>query len=644
MPDKHRMKLFDYFKHQTGDEEMTPSLTNNSHGGGGRKILGIHLGKNDSPDLSTPANTNSSERPGGPNSPGGLQADRSNREESRSGTSTSMVDLKRFFKPMMRNTSKRHDIHHHHQQAAEITGQGILHNQGSRLSPSIAVMINQTSTQFLNASATNFNSLHKDPNCEESSLLFKKYGKLGKELGSGAGGSVRLITRPSDNQTFAVKEFRPRRNTESLKDYTRKCTTEFCIGSTLKFPNIIKTIDILQENNRYYEIMEYAPIDFFSFVMSGKMTRADINCCTRQIIDGVSYLHSLGLAHRDLKLDNCVITLDGVLKIIDFGSAVIFRYPYEQAGIGKGIHHCHGVLGSDPYLAPEVLHSSHSYNPQPADLWSIAIMYCCMTLRRFPWKIPDARKDNSFKLYSMEDDTWHDYTIGNECHKLLLQQRKLKALLLKQDKKKGAEEESGYDLHYESDHQSNLNLDKNEEISGPFSEASVKEITSELEEIDKKLQEYEDLKTKCKAKFLEERKQKEQTSGENKTADLDNQYAKDESKEPKDSGVSNESRRHHHHHHKQIRGPYRLMRLLPHASRPIIYKMLTIDPSKRATLDDIYNDEWISGIEPTNLKSIVKDQSSSTDEKKEDRATQGPPDHIDDSKLKAENGEKLNDS
>ena len=642
MPDKHRVKLFDYFKHQAGDEEMTPSLTNNSHSGGGRKILGIHLGKNDSPDLSTPANTNSSERPGGQNSPGGLHGDRSNREESRSGTSSSMVDLKRFFKPMMRNTTKRHDIHNHHQQAAEITGQGILHNQGSRLSPSIAVMINQTSTQFLNASATNFNSLHKDPNCDESSLLFKKYGKLGKELGSGAGGSVRLITRPSDSQTFAVKEFRPRRNTESLKDYTRKCTTEFCIGSTLKHPNIIKTIDILQENNRYYEIMEYAPIDFFSFVMSGKMTRADINCCTRQIIDGVSYLHSLGLAHRDLKLDNCVITLDGVLKIIDFGSAVIFRYPYEQVGSGKGIHYCHGVLGSDPYLAPEVLQSSHSYNPQPADLWSVAIMYCCMTLRRFPWKIPDARKDNSFKLYSMEDDNWHDYNIGNECHKLLLQQRKLKTLLLKEEKKKATEEESGYDLHYESDHHSNTNLDKSEDMAGPFSDVDVKEVTGELDEIEKKLQEYEDLKTNFKSKFLEERKQKEQTTNENKTGDRGNDYAKDESKDAKDNTAPNDGRRHHHHHHKQIRGPYRLMRLLPHASRPIICKMLTIDPSKRATLDDIYNDEWISSIESTNLKSIIKDQSSPADEKKEEHETQVPSDHVLEPKLKAENGEKLN--
>ena len=73
--------------------------------------------------------------------------------------------------------------------------------------------------------------------------------------------------------------------------------------------------------------MEYAPYDLFSVVMSGKMTRPEIYCVFRQICDGVEYLHSLGLAHRDLKLDNCVMTKDTVVKLIDFGTATVFHYP-----------------------------------------------------------------------------------------------------------------------------------------------------------------------------------------------------------------------------------------------------------------------------------------------------------------------------
>lgn len=298
---------------------------------------------------------------------------------------------------------------------------------------------------------------------------FKKYGKLGRVLGSGAGGSVRLMKRSSDGTTFAIKEFRAKHATESQRDYSKKVTAEFCIGSTLHHPNIIETLDIVHDGGRVYEVMEYCPYDFFAVVMSGKMTSQEIGCTFKQILSGVSYLHGMGLAHRDLKLDNCVVTADGIVKIIDFGSATVFKYPFESEVVLAT-----GVVGSDPYLAPEVL-SLHAYNPQPADLWSIAVIFCCMTLRRFPWKVPRT-SDNSFLMFST---------------------------------KPSAEEEQFY-------------LD-----------AEGSEHTS--------LQ---------------------------KSA---------------------------------IKGPWRLLRLLPEPSRPIIGRMLDLYPARRATMDDIWVDEWVSGLQQCTL-------------------------------------------
>ena len=160
--------------------------------------------------------------------------------------------------------------------------------------------------------------------------LEARYGKFGKVLGSGAGGSVRLLKRSSDGTTFAVKQFRDRHNWESEKDYAKKVTAEFCIGSTLHHGNIIETLDIIQENNRWYEVMEYAPFDLFAIVMTGKMSREEVACSFVQIVNGVQYLHSMGLAHRDLKLDNVVVNEFGIMKLIDFGSATVFRYPYDN--------------------------------------------------------------------------------------------------------------------------------------------------------------------------------------------------------------------------------------------------------------------------------------------------------------------------
>jgi len=226
----------------------------------------------------------------------------------------------------------------------------------------------------------------------EDHAHLKKYGKWGKTLGSGAGGTVRLIKRSKDHTTFAVKEFRSRRPDESEKEYIKKVTAEFCIGSTLHHINIIQTLDIISDHGHYYEVMEYAPHDLFSVVMSSKMSRQEIYCVFRQIVDGVDYLHSMGLAHRDLKLDNCVMTENNVIKLIDFGTATVFHSPGKSKVVASG------VVGSDPYLAPEVL-SQQTYDPRLTDVWSVAMIFLCMVLRRFPWKLPDPKTDRSFRLF-----------------------------------------------------------------------------------------------------------------------------------------------------------------------------------------------------------------------------------------------------
>ena len=189
---------------------------------------------------------------------------------------------------------------------------------------------------------------HKTPQLpfDDTHGLTSKYGKFGRVLGAGAGGSVRLMKRSSDNTTFAVKEFRARHSYESEKEYAKKVTAEFCVGSTLHHGNIIETLDIVHEKGRWYEVMEYAPYDLFAIVMTGKMSREEVGCCFLQILSGVTYLHSMGLAHRDLKLDNVVVNEYGIMKIIDFGSATVFKYPFEN-----GITLASGE--SIPYIYPK---------------------------------------------------------------------------------------------------------------------------------------------------------------------------------------------------------------------------------------------------------------------------------------------------
>lgn len=220
-----------------------------------------------------------------------------------------------------------------------------------------------------------------------------KYGKWGRFVGKGAGGSVRLIRRSTDGKTFAVKQFRKRNVNEPEKEYVKKVTAEFCIGSTLHHINVIETLDIIQEGENFFEIMEFAPNDLFNIVMSGTMSREEVACCWRQMLNGVQYMQQMGLAHRDLKLDNMVLDERGIVKIIDFGCAVVNKYPHETK-----VHHSKGICGSDPYIAPEQF-TEPDYDARLTDLWSCAIVFICMSIRRFPWRLPRPEKDQSYKNF-----------------------------------------------------------------------------------------------------------------------------------------------------------------------------------------------------------------------------------------------------
>ncbi|PIA13761.1 kinase-like protein, partial [Coemansia reversa NRRL 1564] len=217
-------------------------------------------------------------------------------------------------------------------------------------------------------------------------------------IGKGTGGTVRLL-QGVDHRLFAVKEFRKRRQDETPRAYMKKVTSEFCIGSSIHHENVIETLDLIFEGDRVYEIMEFCPHDLFTFVAMGNMDLEETFCWFKQVCQGVQYLHQIGIAHRDLKLENCLLTDQGIVKIIDFGCATVFKTPFQKEP-SKVV----GICGSDPYIAPEVLMSRRQlpYFAQVADVWSVGIMYMCMTLLKFPWRMADTEIDRNYGSYIRE--------------------------------------------------------------------------------------------------------------------------------------------------------------------------------------------------------------------------------------------------
>ncbi|EPQ25742.1 uncharacterized protein PFL1_06736 [Pseudozyma flocculosa PF-1] len=230
----------------------------------------------------------------------------------------------------------------------------------------------------------------------EASLL-KKYGVCEKAaIGKGATAVVRLAHKwdRSTEKLYAVKEFRKRRKNESEKEYVKKLTSEFCISSTLHHINIVETVDLVQDENRHWcEVMEYCPGgDLYAAIKRGGMSQAEVECCFKQIINGISYLHSMGVAHRDIKPENLLLDAFGHIKITDFGVSDVFRMCWE-----KTTHHSKGLCGSEPYIAPEQF-EKNEYDARLVDVWAAAVVFYCMQFQELPWRVAKM-SDPTFKEF-----------------------------------------------------------------------------------------------------------------------------------------------------------------------------------------------------------------------------------------------------
>lgn len=168
----------------------------------------------------------------------------------------SQVSLRRFFRPgasVKRATSGSRPSTPLSHSTPQITPLSSANRRPS--TPPAAIKKKSSEKKSMAASTMPFGDDHAGLG------LTERYGKFGKVLGAGAGGSVRLMKRASDGTTFAVKEFRARQEHESQREYAKKVNAEFTIGSILSHQNIVETLDIVNEGGRYFEVMEYCRYD-----------------------------------------------------------------------------------------------------------------------------------------------------------------------------------------------------------------------------------------------------------------------------------------------------------------------------------------------------------------------------------------------
>lgn len=141
---------------------------------------------------------------------------------------------------------------------------------------------------------------------------------------------------------------------------------EVTIHSRLKHPSILELYTFFEDSDYVYLVLELAhngELQRYIKNNSPKITEEEAAHIMTQVVEGLIYLHSHNILHRDMSLANLLLTKDMRIKIADFGLATQLTRPDE-----KHMTMC----GTPNYISPEVAtRSSHGLE---ADVWGIGCM------------------------------------------------------------------------------------------------------------------------------------------------------------------------------------------------------------------------------------------------------------------------------
>jgi protein-serine/threonine kinase len=145
----------------------------------------------------------------------------------------------------------------------------------------------------------------------------------------------------------------------------------------------------------YCEVMEFCSGgDLYTLVLAaGKLEVQEADCYFKQMMRGVEYMHEMGVAHRDMKPENLLLTSHGALKITDFGNGECFRMAWENDA-----HMVSGLCGSAPYIAPEE-YIDREFDARAVDVWACGVIYMAMRTGRHLWRVAKKDDDEFYERY-----------------------------------------------------------------------------------------------------------------------------------------------------------------------------------------------------------------------------------------------------
>lgn len=138
-------------------------------------------------------------------------------------------------------------------------------------------------------------------------------------------------------------------------------------------PNVMGQIECICDVNHFYSVMDFSNGgELYDLVDSnGKLTEVQARHYFAQMLDGLEYLQSIGVCHRDMSLENILVSRDGNCRIIDLGMSL--RSPRADDGTFLPIPP-QGACGKRNYISPESLANNAPFIGPLVDIWALGVI------------------------------------------------------------------------------------------------------------------------------------------------------------------------------------------------------------------------------------------------------------------------------
>ncbi|MCM2304068.1 MAG: protein kinase [Elusimicrobia bacterium] len=213
------------------------------------------------------------------------------------------------------------------------------------------------------------------PAAEAAGVIRGQY-EIVRQIGAGGMGMVYEGTDRSLGRRVAIKKMRDelRINPRERERFVIEAKTV----ASLHHGNIVDIYAIAEEGEDVYLVFEYVDgKTIHELVQSqGRLSPSDSVRVTRAMGDALTYAHSRGVIHRDMKPSNVMLTSDGRIKVMDFGIARMAKDALTRYSMTNT------VVGTPPYMAPE---QEQGVVRKESDVYSLAICSYEMLTGKLPF-------------------------------------------------------------------------------------------------------------------------------------------------------------------------------------------------------------------------------------------------------------------